>query len=128
MFDCAPPRPSFAWNSLTEVLTNARALVQRGWCKAALARGPDGSKTSWNDPAAVAWCAVGAVQRVSECTHWGPALTLLARAANTRTPVPIWNDEDHRTKKQVLAAFDRATELARAGEEQDVANQFFIGR
>lgn len=97
--------------SVLQILTQARRLVKRGWCKGALARTVKGSVCSDDDPEAVEWCAFGAIWKASGRLPNRKALTCLQRSI--RRDIGIWNDAWGRTKAQVLSAFDRAIALAR---------------
>lgn len=94
------------------ILKRAKKLVERGWCKGALARDADGKRVHPFDKSARHWCAEGALQRAAEddCRGRGVALCYLDRAAGG-CDVGWFNDRQ-RTRRPVLAAFDRAVELA----------------
>jgi hypothetical protein len=93
----------------SEVLTAARNLLKRkGWCKGHLARAANGRIVSVDSPKAVAWCMIGAIRRVTVASveQYGFADLLLQRVIGM--PVPVWNDDPHRTKEEVIEAFDKA--------------------
>lgn len=86
-------------NETTKTLIAARSLVERGWCQNKMRLGGD-------------VCMVGAMHGASDA-----AWVLLGRAIGEEiaigytedlAPIVDWNDTKGRTKKQVLAAFDRA--------------------
>jgi hypothetical protein len=90
----------------SQILKKARAKVARGWCQGAM----------YGDNGAV--CALGAVWQAE-----GPDLRddlareAISAAAQALDPyfthLADWNDAPHRTKAEVLAAFDLAIELAK---------------
>lgn len=100
-----------------EILTAARAKVAQGWVQGAYARGgcycvsgaiteavtgsPDLWPKSWADRASP-WCV---------------ARELLSRAigANSVDDIVSFNDAPGRTQAEVVAAFDKAIEMARGG-------------
>jgi hypothetical protein len=94
-------------------LREARALIERGWTQEAFARGKSGRVVVPNGRAAVCFCAVGAIKRYD---HWCYDLVAkpLATAIGVKgvTGIYDWNDAPERTQADVLAAFDRAIELA----------------
>jgi hypothetical protein len=93
-----------------EVLKAARERILQGWC-------PDAGS---DDHGGV--CALIAITRSADWTHndflCGMADETMGymRRSISRTDGDIiaWNDTKGRTKEEVVAAFDRAIELARA--------------
>jgi hypothetical protein len=94
-------------------LREARALIERGWCQFQLAHDAEGRErweyigTREDDRfVPVSWCAAGALKDAG-------AGALAVRAFREVVGTPIsWNDAPERTQTDVLAAFDRAIELA----------------
>jgi hypothetical protein len=98
--------------SIVKVLTDARAMVERGWTQGWFARDAAGNKRYELDESAVCWCMAGAYMAVAPgLASWEEAEDFLKRAIGEES-VPDWNDVDGRTQAEVLAAFDRAIELA----------------
>lgn len=101
-----------------EILRAARAKIEQGWCQRCVARDSQGYRIyvgnmmeASRNPAAVSWCAQGAVFAAGGDIN-GPELPILGQAVGSC--IGIWNDRPRRTKEEVLAAFDRAIELAEA--------------
>lgn len=59
-----------------QVLLDAAAIVEAGWCQGANARRADGQRCSHQDPAATQFCLLGAVYRAAEHLHACPATEL----------------------------------------------------
>ena len=100
---------------VTELLTEARARIARGWTQGASARDVTGSVTrAWAEEA-VCWCAMGAVAcRDDDWTTAEPAWAALRAAVGGETWVSEWNDAPGRTQADVLALYDRAIERSRS--------------
>lgn len=95
-----------------EALRKARALIKKGWCQGFFAQTSDGEEVDANDRRARKWCASGAV--FAQKGHGrivGDALSVLSRVVETSS-ISDWNDAPVRTKREVLAAFDRAIKAA----------------
>jgi hypothetical protein len=94
-----------------EVLIAARELISvpERWTRGVY------SLIDENDEA-VCWCGAGAVYAAADRAGCNPehARCLLNDAVGTG--YIIWNDDPNRTHAEVLAAFDKAIELARAEE------------
>jgi hypothetical protein len=108
--------------TVVEVLIAARELISvpERWTKSAYARSADGRPIGPCGVAsqdAVCWCPVGAVDRlVEDGTDLAAyALDYLQMVVGGGR-VANWNDAQERTHAEVLAAFDKAIELARAEE------------
>lgn len=101
--------------NVIRVLEKARAKIEQGWCKEFVARDEHGAVVAPRSPRACSWCAEGAILASTRRLHW-PAYDYLADALGDRhgIDVPEWNDAPRRTQKQVLKAFDKAIELAKA--------------
>jgi hypothetical protein len=104
-------------SSVVEVLTKARALVERGWTQRASARNERGEIVPTTSDAACTWCALGALSVCGLDGSWVPAAAALAVAnfGTSDAHIPTWNDAPERTQAEVVAAFDRAiaAEVAR---------------
>lgn len=96
--------------AIADKLDEARALIEKGWCQRAFAKDANGKKVfSWH-PSAVCWCAIGAIN-ATEPNNGGPWRYLekvVGRSPDT------WNDAPERTQAEVIEAFRKAAELARA--------------
>jgi hypothetical protein len=110
------PRTAF------EILRGARALIAAGWCREDQATDEDGNSVDFDDPAAKHFCALGALERVSDRgPAWNIAYGCLCDAANVKGergtvatlfgPLVAWNDREGRTRAQVVAAFDEAMKI-----------------
>jgi hypothetical protein len=113
--------------SVREVLIAARWILDKiGWTQGCDARDSDGRLVSPTNSRAVCFCATGAVIAV-EAEEVGLRLNAIRSLERELTPpshqVPgmrvtlaFWNDQRRRTKKQVLALFDRVIRKTKAGQ------------
>lgn len=92
-----------------KALERARARVAKGWCQGWYAKGKSGKDVSILSKYAVQWCAIGAFK-----THMPAGAESALKQAIDTYHVIAWNDAKQRTQEEVLAAFDRAIELAKA--------------
>ncbi len=116
-----------------EILRGARALLadEARWTRGVVARNVDGDDVPYSESQAVCWCAVGAIFRSSDdrSSRWPSdreyaAGKLFAAAAHIGFDdfsslfdhIGRWNDRPERTHAEVIAAFDRAIELAEKEE------------
>jgi hypothetical protein len=102
-----------------EILREARAKIEKGWCQGYYARDKDGNQTSYDNPNAEAFCSSGAVwsfcsDTVSahQCSYAGSFLS--EALDDPRITFVHWQDQPGRTKEEVLALFDKAIALAEA--------------
>ena len=103
-----------------DVLNEARRLiVEKGWTQNAYARRDDGDPCNEDDQYAVCFCASGALYAASwrvagsqYATDIRDTARQFLRRAIGGAHVPQWNDNPSRSASEVLAAFDRAIELA----------------
>lgn len=94
--------------AVADKLREARALIERGWTRNVFRRGSR-------------YCAIGAVNsaihgnayEIPGAQIWDDAYELLKSATGEAIPVTDWNDVQP-SKRPVLAAFDKAIELADA--------------
>ena len=103
-----------------EMLSEARALLARGWCQFDNALDEDSDPVDPTSASARSWSASGALLAVweqwrsagkpAELVSRGYAEATLALKAIAGDIAP-WNDTPERTHEQVLAAFDHAIEL-----------------
>jgi hypothetical protein len=98
--------------TVADDLRAARALVEKGWTQGAYARTKTGKECPDRSLHAKCWCASGAIWRV--CAHDGIGFSEAHKqlSAAINKPIPYWNDAPGRTQAEVLAAFDRAIEIA----------------
>lgn len=100
-------------SAVADKLREARKLIERGWCQDAYALDANGDEIRENDPSAVCWCASGAL--LVDLNHPDPIVhraRMMFRRAIKNDFIPGWNDRPGRTQAEVLAAFDKAIELA----------------
>ena len=111
---------------VTQTFREARALIEapEHWTRGSLARSEDGKPCDPRSPAAVRWCANGAMAKVTVSGMGRTQAWLFLRMVTT--DIVILNDGtddlDPRLKprpaparhRKVLAAFDKAIELAEA--------------
>ena len=100
----------------TDVLVAARDLIAEPerWTQGSPARDAQGNRTGWGAPAAVCWCAVGAVEKAAEsATALSGRRSVLVEAAMSelrhaigRHAIFLFNDSH--SHAEVLAAFDKA--------------------
>jgi hypothetical protein len=107
---------------LVRDLEAARALVASGWCQGESALDAAGDIVSMFDPAAAVFCASAACGRVASVvlhrnmTRRSEAMHAALLGVIRGDDLVVWNDHPKRTKRAVLAAFDRAIARARRGE------------
>lgn len=91
-----------------EILAQARALIDSGWCQRALARDRNGRMVDPLSDEATEFCPHGAIVRAAGWDQGGlqAAYTRL-RLALDGEPVGRWND-NRDDVREVLAAFDAA--------------------
>lgn len=90
-------------------LKAAREVLEtHGWCQGSLARR--------NDDGSLSYCSLGALDKAvgHEVSNFffQKAWRYMKMAMDDTPSIASWNDHPRRTKTQVLAAFDRAAELA----------------
>lgn len=102
-----------------DTLRAARALIEQPerWTRRVEARDSRGRTTSPMDAGAVCWCAAGATIRAAKCEVllMSGAFQHLEKAVGING-IEHWNDMPGRTHAEVLAAFDRAIEIAEKSE------------
>ena len=96
-------------SDVADKLREARALIKRGWCQGVPARDAKGNHVDLYGDEACKWCAWGAVRRVTDSSI---ALAFLNQSCGKYSHIVTFNEVRGRQKRQVLAAFDRAIELA----------------
>lgn len=103
--------------STVDVLKKARALIEKpkNWTQHEYARNKLGENVLSLSPAATCWCALGAIIKFSDGAHViSHAERALERVIAGRLSVSSFNDSH--SHAEVLAAFDRAIELAASTE------------
>jgi hypothetical protein len=109
--------------TIADILDDARALIERGWCQTRYGENAFGERVSSESPDAVRWCATGAIERVCifRARETGGYFQLWSDVTNAldksigefRT---CWNDHPDRTQQEVVEAFCRCSaELRRIG-------------
>ena len=101
--------------SAVETLRKARELLtpEGAWGQGRDAENAAGLPCSPGDEGAVCWCSYGAMNRAGQAEKARPFF-MAATGADDYAGVVGWNDAPDRTHAEVLAAFDRAIELAEA--------------
>lgn len=99
-----------------EILLAGRELISmpERWTKHHYARDSTGRERLSSDQAAICWCSIGAISKAGEghpISKWG-ARTILRDAIGGT--ISQFNDAETTTHADVLAAWDRAIERARA--------------
>lgn len=90
-------------------LREARALIERGWCRKTHARNAGRRACSPKSDKATMWCMEGACMAVELP---GRIYEPLLQTATNAQFFSEWNDAPGRTQAEVLQAFDRAIALA----------------
>lgn len=86
-------------------LIEGRARIEKGWCQ--------GKLRGWGGEV----CMMGSVLEFERKSYWSDplykqAVTKLWQAIEFSGGVPKWNDAPGRKKEEIIAAFDKAIELA----------------
>lgn len=101
----------------SELLHNARALVEQGWCQGAEARDANGRAIDVGAADAASWSLLGALQATAvadsstDLQGIGDAVAALAELILDPS-LANWNDSEARTKLEVLSALKGAEVLA----------------
>jgi len=95
---------------IKQVLIKARNLISKpeNWTQRAVARTPEGHRTSALSTNAVCYCAMGALIKIYPLYQGSRHIGVLAKAMGA--DVAYYND--NHTHAEVLAMFDKAIELA----------------
>lgn len=109
-----------------QILLEAAVLVERGWCKGANARDKNGKQVSPTDPAACAWCMVGAVFKACGPIDYEPPLRFVDESIGLREEfedsvqldsIEGINDYEIRDGADAAAILRSAAALAKGGGE-----------
>ena len=88
----------------------AQEIVNNGWCQQAYARDSDGKPTLVDADDAKSFCVVGAIRKADDVYDFRTPGTRWVYAALHKltglNEVFAWNDQDGRTKEEVLAALN----------------------
>jgi hypothetical protein len=105
----APPTQA-PTNPTADLLRRARARIERPehWCQ--------GATTRFDGYLTTSYCMLGAIGSPRACgrgeTWWDAVVTLEGVIGGGLVAIGRWNDAHGRTHAEVLAAFDRAIEIA----------------
>jgi len=106
---------------ISQLLKEAKSLIEdpQHWNEEYFARNSKGQDCRSRDPEAVAWCAWGAINKVTDSHNNDAAANFLYRSAfDLFKKKEIWEVNDCIGHTAVMQMYDRAIELA----EQDEAN------
>lgn len=98
---------------VTAICARAKELIRQGWVQRTFAKDADYRDVMPEDPAAVRWCLLGAINRSTFELDILPGLVLdsLYRMVDLTWPgsafgAGYWNDQPGRTKEEVLDFID----------------------
>lgn len=96
-----------------ELLKAARAKIEQGWCQGTMAKEQRGRMRGPKESYSCSWCVLGALAAASTLEELNPYRTARTLMEAVVAPsLSAWNDAPGRTQAEVLAAFDKAIELA----------------
>jgi len=103
-------------SKITEILIGARKILSdpSRWTRQFQARDSAGACIAWNQPEAVCFCLMGAINRAgmtispSESAPAYEAMDVLDTVIDTS--IPLFNDRPSTTHEDVLKALDKAIE------------------
>jgi hypothetical protein len=95
-----------------EILLKCAALVRRGWCTGAPAKNADGKPVGPRDQDAVAWCAIGAIQKICGGPEDGWEARFALRQVLGSEGIQEWNDGRARDGEMVARMFEEAAKYA----------------
>jgi hypothetical protein len=90
----------------TAFLQLVRERLERGFCKDAFAVNATGEAVMVNDPGAVAWCLIGAINL--EAVRLFPTDHRLIEAWAIESLLMAWGSDPNRTKEDVVSLIDRS--------------------
>lgn len=96
-------------NTAKEILTTARKLIsdENNWTQGAYARNIAGDSVLYNDPTAICFCSIGALERVNKGSRDPIVIAYRALATELGGGSNIVQFNDKATHQEVLALFDR---------------------
>ncbi len=97
------PRNRHEYVRASRILRQAAALVRRGWAQDDVALDADGCTCDPEDPAAVRWCAVGAVDAANDTRPYVSNVLLELLLEAHVGDAGKWNDAEGRTADEVAA-------------------------
>jgi hypothetical protein len=98
--------------SVVEVLKRAKERIERGWCRGQFAVNAHNEPVSELSQEACRWCTSGAFYAVcNDMDERNMARDVFRKVIDDEN-ITRWNDSPGRTKREVLAAFDKAIALA----------------
>ena len=97
-----------------QILIDARKLIEapERWTQHTYAKTKNGLEVSSRDRRAVCWCSAGAYNKVTEDMDYSSPKALLAWDALVSATGIVTKFNDTHTHAEVLAAFDKAIEMA----------------
>lgn len=87
----------------SRILRRAAELVRRGWIQGDIAADADWCTCDPEDPAAVRWCAVGAMQAANDARPYVSSVLLELLLEAHVGDAGEWNDAEDRTADEVAA-------------------------
>jgi len=96
---------------IRETLIKAAAIVRQGWCQNAPAKTARGKATGPRDPKAVAWCALGAIEKLCGGPNDGGEVKRSLREVVWPMEIAEWNDRGYRTAEEVAKTFEEAARI-----------------
>lgn len=101
---------------IADKLAEARKLIESGWTQGAFARDKSGQHLDeFTSREAVYFCAWGAIKRACLSGKYHHTIVFFDQALGISN-IAEWNDTPRRTQAEVIEAFKRAEELARADQ------------
>lgn len=104
---------------VVDLLTKARALLIKGWCKNSDALNKNGDEVDFMSRAAVEFCSSGAINRVTYSLGTSKAAGDIRKRifnfvlAAVKSPnITAWNDASDRRKPQIIKGFTGGINLA----------------
>ena len=104
-------------NTETEILVRAKTLIEGGWTKGTYARDKNLLFIGFDSPNAAYFCMSGAIHRAiaDQSPHNSDdgeepmeIFNNISRHFPLISSLPVYNDNTHRTKEEVLQKFDQA--------------------
>lgn len=106
----------------SQILRNAKILVEKGWCQTTMARDSMGNGVGLMSTLACKFCLGGAIRRASNDSSslYQPARSVVARVIQAVTNdkdrdnvnLSTWNDTKGRTQADVLEVLSLSIEMA----------------